>query len=172
MTNTRRIAARVLLAVTVALGVLAGTSTAASAATGYRIAPYNWSDIGCMGISTSSNQPYVGKCGSTSDSSQRWYAVSSTVISGSTYYQYKNGRTGLCLGVHGGTQEAGAQIVEGKCSGTSDHSQFWRNRYVTTGTNNYEFVNGHSGWCMYLPSYPGYVYQDHCGYYLAYWYTK
>ena len=172
MTNTKKIAARVVLALTVALGVLAGTSTAASAATGYRIAPYNWSDIGCLGISTSTNQPYVGNCGSTSDTSQRWFAVNSTVISGSTYYQYKNGRTGLCLGVHGGTQEAGAQIVEGSCGGTSDNSQFWRNRYVTTGTNNYEFVNGHSGWCMYLPSYPGYVYQDHCGYYLAYWYTK
>src|SRR3954453_16046326 len=122
--STRKIAARVLLSVAVALGVLAGTSTGASAAGGpYRIAPYDWSDIGCLGLSTSANQPYVGKCQGSSDHSQDWYAVNSTSIGGATYYQYKNGRSGLCLGVHGGSSEAGAQIVQGKCGGTSDHSQ-------------------------------------------------
>jgi len=62
------------------------------------------------------------------------------------YYQYQNVHSGLCMGVHSSSTAAGARILQGACSATTDHSQFWRTSSTSGG--DYALVNGHSGMCM------------------------
>jgi hypothetical protein len=65
------------------------------------------------------------------DSAQAWYVRASVTTSGSrsgtlTWYQFRNGLSGKCLGVHDGSTAGGAPLVQGDCGSTSDASQFWR----------------------------------------------
>ena len=65
------------------------------------------------------------------NSAQTWYVHASVTTSGNgsgtlTWYQFRNGLSGKCLGVHDGSTAGGAQVVQGTCGTTSDVSQFWR----------------------------------------------
>jgi hypothetical protein len=54
--------------------------------------------------------------------------------------------SGRCLEPTGGSEAADAQVVQETCTGTSDHTQFWRISY--TNGSDYELINGHSGLCV------------------------
>ena len=65
------------------------------------------------------------------NSAQAWYVRASVTTSGNrsgtlTWYQFRNGLSGKCLGVHDGSTAGGARLVQGNCGSTSDASQFWR----------------------------------------------
>lgn len=120
------------------------------AAAGYVI--HNGESGHCLGVhggSTARGAAIVaGRC--TSDATQLWYAVATTRIGKATYYQYRNGHSGLCLGVQGNSARS-TQMIQESCGGTSDHSQFWRNAYIGSPEDKprfYNFINGHSGMCM------------------------
>jgi Ricin-type beta-trefoil lectin domain len=103
----------------------------------------------CLGVHDSSTSvgadAVVGTC--SGDSSQTWYPNASTTIAMLTYAQYRNGLSGLCLGVTGASAAEGAQLVQETCSGTNDHSQFWTNLGIGH-SGRFEARNGHSGWCL------------------------
>ncbi|HJQ00684.1 MAG TPA: RICIN domain-containing protein [Jatrophihabitans sp.] len=59
--------------------------------------------------------------------------------------QFENG-VQMCLGVQGSSTSSGAQVLQGNCSGTSDHSQFWL--VLSDGNGHYILDNYKSYLCM------------------------
>ncbi len=146
-------AGRVLAAATtvsLVLGTIVGTPSAMADESGPGgVAIQNVASGLCLGVHDSSTSvgadAVVGTC--SGDSSQTWYPNASTTIAMLTYGQYRNGLSGLCLGVTGASAVEGAQLVQETCSGTNDHSQFWTNLGIGHG-GQFEARNGHSGWCL------------------------
>jgi ricin-type beta-trefoil lectin protein len=82
----------------------------------------------CLGIQGSSRSSGAfaeqGYCTPGSDT-QTWSIRAQLVDAyGDVADQFENGAH-MCLGVQGGSTSSGAQVLQGTCSGTSDHSQFW-----------------------------------------------
>jgi len=86
-----------------------------------------------------------GAC-ATGDTAAQWRVVASVTLNGYPYHQYQNVHSGLCMGVHIASTAGGARILQGACSATTDHSQFWRTS--DTGSGEYALINGHSGMCI------------------------
>jgi Ricin-type beta-trefoil lectin domain len=86
-----------------------------------------------------------GAC-ATGDTAAQWRVVASVTLNGYPYHQYQNVHSGLCMGVHTASTAGGAHILQGACSATTDHSQFWRTS--DTGSGEYALINGHSGMCI------------------------
>jgi hypothetical protein len=101
--------------------------------------------LGIQGSSTSSGaSAEQGYCSGTP--TQTW-SIRAQVRDSRGYVatQFENGAH-LCLGVHGGSTSSGAQVVQGTCSGRSDHSQFWF--VFANGDGTYRVVNYKSSLCM------------------------
>lgn len=103
----------------------------------------------CLGIDNASElsgaRAIVENCRGAR--TQAWRIRNTIVLSGHEYAQFQND-AGLCLVVAGASASTGAAVVQGECSGPSDHSQFW----YAAGDSNQRGVsrwqNGHSGLFM------------------------
>jgi hypothetical protein len=144
-----------MMVVLFALVALVAGPVAASATGNGSASPYyesaivNWGSGMCLGIhgSSTAGGAHAVQGGCSFDASQTWGWRATTTISGHTYVQLENAHSHLCLGVQGTSTSSGAQLVQGSCSGTSNHSQFW---WPTNGGGSTPqlLVNGHSGLCM------------------------
>jgi len=103
----------------------------------------------CLGIQGSS--PHSGAIAEqgycTPGSATQTWTVRAQLVDayGNVADQFENGDH-LCLGVQGSSTTSGAQVLQGTCSGTSDHSQFWL--VLSDGNGHYILDNYKSYLCM------------------------